>query len=219
MKKILVLLSLLISCAAWANAKDVLQERLAKADSFYARFEQTVNTIDHQLIQEKEGEFWLKRPNLFYWTSYEPGSTTFISDGIDIWMHTKQLKVMPLEQAVENRLFDNHLLLLITDPRSHVWQDYQVKREQNHFTLQPLDKSQQSYKISVLPTGMITDFTIIEKNGQQSIYELYYQALGGLDNRNFHISVFVDGESYDIPVKYIDSITLSGDEEIDPDFN
>ena len=217
MKKILVLLSLLISCAAWANAKDVLQERLAKADSFYARFEQTVNTTDHQLIQEKEGVFWLKRPNLFYWTSYEPGSTTFISDGIDIWMHTvspEQLKVMPLEQAVDNRL-----LLLITDPKSHVWQDYQVKREQNHFTLQPLDKSQQSYKISVLPTGMITDFTIIEKNGQQSIYELYYQALGGLDNRNFHISVFVDGESYDIPVKYIDSITLSGDEEIDPDFN
>ena len=217
MKKILVLLSLLISCAAWADAKDVLQERLAKVDSFYAHFKQTVNTTDYQLIQEKEGEFWLKRPNLFYWTTYEPGSTTFISDGIDIWMYTaspEQLKVMPLEQAVDNRL-----LLLITDPKSHVWQDYQVKREQNHFTLQPLDKSQQSYKISVLPTGMITDFTIIEKNGQQSIYELYYQALGGLDNRNFHISVFVDGESYDIPVKYIDSITLSGDEEIDPDFN
>ena len=217
MKKILVLLSLLISCSAWADAKDDLQERLAKADSFYARFEQTVNTIDHQLIQEKEGEFWLKRPNLFYWTSYEPDSTTFISDGIDIWMYTaspEQLKVMPLEQAVDNRL-----LLLITDPKSHVWQDYQVKREQNHFTLQPLNKSQQSFKISVLPTGMIADYTIIEKNGQQSIYELSHQTLGGLDNRNFHISVSVDGESYDIPVKYIDNITLSGDEEIDPDFN
>ena len=217
MKKILVLLSLLISCSAWADAKDVLQERLAKVDSFYAHFKQTVNTTNHQLIQEKEGEFWLKRPNLFYWTTYEPGSTTFISDGIDIWMYTaspEQLKVMPLEQAVDNRL-----LLLITDPKSHVWQDYQVKREQNHFTLQPLNKSQQSFKISVLPTGMIADYTIIEKNGQQSIYELSHQTLGGLDNRNFHISVSVDGESYDIPVKYIDNITLSGDEEIDPDFN
>ena len=217
MKKILVLLSLLISCSAWADAKDVLQERLAKVDSFYAHFKQKINTTDHQLIQEKEGEFWLKRPNLFYWTTYEPGSTTFISDGIDIWMYTaspEQLKVMPLEQAVDNRL-----LLLITDPKSHVWQDYQVKREQNHFTLQPLNKSQQSFKISVLPTGMIADYTIIEKNGQQSIYELSHQTLGGLDNRNFHISVSVDGESYDIPVKYIDNITLSGDEEIDPDFN
>ena len=217
MKKILVLLSLLISCSAWADAKDVLQERLAKVDSFYAHFKQTVNTTDYQLIQEKEGEFWLKRPNLFYWTTYEPGSTTFISDGIDIWMYTaspEQLKVMPLEQAVDNRL-----LLLITDPKSHVWQDYQVKREQNHFTLQPLDKSQQSFKINVLPTGMIADFTIIEKNGQQSIYELSHQTLGGLNNRHFHISVFVDGKSYDIPIKYIDSITLSGDEEIDPDFN
>ena len=217
MKKILVLLSLLISCAAWADAKDVLQERLAKVDSFYAHFKQTVNTTNHQLIQEKEGEFWLKRPNLFYWTTYEPGSTTFISDGIDIWMYTaspEQLKVMPLEQAVDNRL-----LLLITDPKSHVWQDYQVKREQNHFTLQPLNKSQQSFKISVLPTGMIADYTIIEKNGQQSIYELSHQTLGGLDNRHFHISVLVDGKSYDIPIKYIDSFTLSGDEEIDPDFN
>ena len=217
MKKILVLMSLLISCAAWADAKDVLQKRLAKVDSFYAHFKQTVNTTDYQLIQEKEGEFWLKRPNLFYWTTYEPSSTTFISDGIDIWMYTaspEQLKVMPLEQAVDNRL-----LLLITDPKSHVWQDYQVKREQNHFTLQPVDKSQQSFKINVLPTGMIADFTIIEKNGQQNIYELSHQTLGGLNNRHFHISVLVDGKSYDIPIKYIDSFTLSGDEEIDPDFN
>ena len=126
----------------------------------------------------------------------------------------EQLKVMPLEQAVDNRL-----LLLITDPKSHVWQDYQVKREQNHFTLQPVDKSQQSFKINVLPTGMIADFTIIEKNGQQNIYELSHQTLGGLNNRHFHISVLVDGKSYDIPIKYIDSFTLSGDEEIDPDFN
>ena len=186
MKKILVLLSLLISCAAWADAKDVLQERLAKVDSFYAHFKQTVNTTNHQLIQEKEGEFWLKRPNLFYWTTYEPGSTTFISDGIDIWMYTaspEQLKVMPLEQAVDNRL-----LLLITDPKSHVWQDYQVKREQNHFTLRPVDKSQQSYKISVLPTGMIADFTIIEEDGQQSIYELSHQKQGGIGNHHFHFT-------------------------------
>ena len=155
MKKILVLLSLLISCAAWADAKDVLQERLAKVDGFY-------------------------------WTSYELGSTTFISDGIDIWMYTaspEQLKVMPLEQAVDNRL-----LLLITDPKSHVWQDYQVKREQNHFTLQPVDKSQQSYKISVLPTGMIADFTIIEEDGQQSIYELSHQKQGGIGNHHFHFT-------------------------------
>ncbi|PWV64038.1 outer membrane lipoprotein carrier protein, partial [Frischella perrara] len=153
MKKILVLLSLLISCSAWADAKDVLQERLAKVDGFYAQFKQTVNTADHQLIQEGKGELWVKRPNLFNWQINEPDNTSIISDGIDIWIYTpavEQLTVMSLAQAVDNRL-----LLLITDPKSHVWQDYQVKREQNHFTLQPLDKSQQSYKISVLPTGMI----------------------------------------------------------------
>ena len=186
MKKILVLLSLLISCSAWADAKDVLQERLAKVDGFYAQFKQTVNTADHQLIQEGKGELWVKRPNLFNWQINEPDNTSIISDGIDIWIYTpavEQLTVMSLAQAVDNRL-----LLLITDPKSHVWQDYQVKREQNHFTLQPVDKSQQSYKISVLPTGMIADFTIIEEDGQQSVYELSHQKQGGIGNQHFHFT-------------------------------
>jgi len=179
-------MSLLISCAAWADAKDVLQKRLAKVDSFYAHFKQTVNTADRQLIQEGKGELWVKRPNLFNWQINEPDNTSIISDGIDIWIYTpavEQLTVMSLAQAVDNRL-----LLLITDPKSHVWQDYQVKREQNHFTLQPVDKSQQSYKISVLPTGMIADFTIIEEDGQQSIYELSHQKQGGIGNHHFHFT-------------------------------
>ena len=38
MKKFLMLIGLLTTASAWAGDKEVLQERLAKIDGFYARF-------------------------------------------------------------------------------------------------------------------------------------------------------------------------------------
>ncbi|MBC9130159.1 outer membrane lipoprotein chaperone LolA [Frischella sp. Ac48] len=183
MKRILVLLCVFISCSVWADAKDLLKERLAKVDSFYAQFKQTVTTADQQLIQEGQGELWVKRPNLFNWQINEPDETSIISDGLDFWMYTpavEQLTIMSFKQATDNRL-----LMLITDSNSPVWQDYRVERKQNQFTLLPTDNSQKSYMISVLPTGMIADFAIIEEDGQKSVYELSHQTLGPIDNQRF----------------------------------
>lgn len=187
MKKILLLLCLFISCSVFADAKDTLKERLAKIDGFYSQFTQVVSTADNQLIQEGNGEFWLNRPNYFNWQLNQPDKTTIVSDGKDIWIYmpeVEQVTVMSLKQAVDNRL-----LLLITDSKSEVWQDYQVEQNEDSFTLKPINATQQSYIIRVLATGIIVDFTIVEEDGQQSFYQLSHQKLGQIDSKKFIFTV------------------------------
>lgn len=186
-KKIVFILSLFVAFSVFADAKEVLQQRLDKVQGFYAKFSQVVKTADNQLIQEGKGELWLKRPNYFNWTMTEPDETVIISDSKDLWLYmpmVEQVTVMPLNQAVDNRL-----LLLITDSQSAVWHDYQVERKQNTFTLKPTDNSNGYFILSVLPTGMIADFTIVEGDGQHSDYQLSHQTLGKVDMQHFKFTI------------------------------
>jgi len=154
----------------------VLQERLAKIDGFYARFSQDVKTADKQPVQQGKGDLWVTRPYYFNWTLTEPDETSIISDGTNMWVYTpavEQVSVMSLKKAVDNRL-----MLLITDSHNPIWNAYHVTRKQDSFTLKPTDGSNQDFIISVLPTGMISNFTIIEEDGQRSFYDLSRQSLG-----------------------------------------
>ena len=176
MKKFLMLIGLLTSLSAWAGDKEVLQERLAKIDGFYARFSQDVKTADKQPVQQGKGDLWVTRPYYFNWTMTEPDETSIISDGTNMWVYTpavEQVSVMSLKKAVDNRL-----MLLITDSHNPIWNAYHVTRKQDSFTLKPTDGSNQDFIISVLPTGMISNFTIIEEDGQRSFYDLSRQSLG-----------------------------------------
>lgn len=176
MKKFLLFLSFFTCMSVWASDKEVLQQRLDKIDGFYARFSQEVKTADNQLVQEGRGDFWVTRPYYFNWTMNEPDKTSIISDGKNMWVYTpavEQVSVMSLEKVVDNRL-----MLLITDSHNPIWNTYTVTRKQDSFTLKPTDGSNQDYVISVLPTGMISNFTIIEEDGQRSFYDLSKQTLG-----------------------------------------
>jgi len=186
-KKLILVLGLLVSCSVWADAKEVLQQRLDKVDGFSARFTQTVTTAEKQLIQQGKGELWVNRPNYFNWTMTEPDETVILSDNQNLWIYmpmVEQVTVMSLKQAVDNRL-----LLLITDSHNAVWNEYQVARQQNTFTLTPNDNAAQHFVISVLPTGMIADFTIVEGDGQRSQYELSHQSLGKVDMKHFKFTI------------------------------
>ncbi|MCO6548321.1 MAG: outer membrane lipoprotein chaperone LolA [Gilliamella sp.] len=176
MKKFLILIGALVSLYAWAGDKEVLQQRLDKIDGFYARFSQDVKTADNQQVQEGKGDLWVSRPYYFNWTMNEPDETSIISDGKNMWVYTpavQQVSVMDLKKAIDNRL-----MLLITDSQNPIWNVYNVTRKQDSFTLKPTDGSNQYFIISVLPTGMISNFTIIEEDGQRSFYDLSRQTLG-----------------------------------------
>lgn len=186
MKQFLVLMGLLVSVSAWAGDKEVLQQRLDKVEGFYARFSQNVKTADNQLVQEGKGDLWVTRPYYFNWKMTEPDETTVISDGKNMWIYTpavEQVTVMNLKKAVDNRL-----MLLITDSHNPIWDSYDVSRKQDSFTLKPNDDSNQNFIISVLPNGMISNFTIIEEDGQRSFYDLSRQKLGKVTLSQFQFT-------------------------------
>ncbi len=183
MKKLLLLVGLFTSLFAFAGDKEVLKQRLDKIDGFYARFSQDVKTADNQPVQQGQGDLWVTRPYYFNWTMNEPDVTSIISDGKTMWVYTpavEQVTIMDLKKAVDNRL-----LLLITDSQNPIWDVYTVTRKQDSFTLKPTDGTNQDFEISVLPTGMIANFTIIEEDGQRSFYDLSHQQLGKVELSKF----------------------------------
>ncbi|MDF7670167.1 outer membrane lipoprotein chaperone LolA [Orbaceae bacterium ESL0721] len=185
-KNFLFIVGLLVSFSAFAGNKEILQQRLDKIEGFSAQFSQKVTTADKQLVQQGEGDIWVMRPYYFNWTMSEPDVTEIISDGKNMWIYTpavEQVTIMDLNKAVDNRL-----LLLITDSQSPIWNLYNVTRVGNAFTLTPTDDSSQDFIISVLPTGMIANFTIIDKDGQRSFYDLSHQKLGRVDMQKFQFT-------------------------------
>ncbi|MDF7667324.1 outer membrane lipoprotein chaperone LolA [Orbaceae bacterium ESL0727] len=186
MKSFLFIVGLFACFAVSAGDKELLQQRLDKIDGFYARFSQDVKTADNQPVQQGKGDLWVTRPNYFNWTMNEPDVTSIISDGKNMWVYTpavEQVSIMSLNKAVDNRL-----LLLITDSHSPIWAAYNVSRKQDAFTLKPTDGSNQDFIISVLPTGMIANFTIIDEDGQRSFYDLSHQELGKVDLQKFQFT-------------------------------
>ncbi|KLU19585.1 lipoprotein chaperone, partial [Proteus mirabilis] len=70
MKKVLFAvcaMTLISSQAAWADARQDLQQRLNKVNSFQANFSQTVTSNEGSLIQKGEGNLKVQRPDLFNW--------------------------------------------------------------------------------------------------------------------------------------------------------
>ncbi|WP_085248401.1 outer membrane lipoprotein chaperone LolA [Gilliamella mensalis] len=183
MNKCLLLIGLLVSLSVWAGDKEVLQQRLDKIEGFYARFSQNVKTADNQVVQDGKGDLWVSRPYYFNWTMNEPDETSIISDGKNMWVYmpaVEQVSVMDLKKAIDNRL-----MLLITDSHNPIWNAYNVTRKQDSFALKATDGSNQDFVISVLPTGMISNFTIVEEDGQRSFYELSHQVLGKVELNKF----------------------------------
>lgn len=186
-KWIIATLILCLSAVSWADDKQLLQARLDKIQGFYAQFSQKVTNDDGGLIQDGAGEIWVNRPHFFNWTMNEPDETVIISNGQTVWFYTplvEQVTVMDFSQVV-----DNNLLLLITNSYSDTWNDYQVQRQQNNFILTPIQPMQQRYTITVLPTGMIANFAIIDTDGQRSYYELSHQTLGNVDTQKFEFVI------------------------------
>lgn len=189
MKKLLLTVCLFtfFNGAVWADAKDLLQSRLTKVDGFYAKFTQIVKTADNQLVQEGNGELWVNRPYYFNWQIEQPDEMSIISDGKTVWMYTPMVEQVTATWLKD--VADNRLLLLITDSQNKVWDNYNVTRKDNQFTLTPTDHSGQNFIISALPTGMIADFTIIEEDGQFSFYELSKQKLGSVEQHRFRFTM------------------------------
>lgn len=141
LKNLLLFSTLLInSTSAFSeslNAKDELKVKLAQLTTYQANFTQTVIDIENTLLQEATGRIVLQQPNNLYWELFEPNESVLLADGDNIW------NVDPfLEQVVvyaADTTLENNPLILLTNPDSSQWQEFEVTQSNNQFVITPLE--------------------------------------------------------------------------------
>ncbi|MDD1781241.1 outer membrane lipoprotein chaperone LolA [Enterovibrio sp. ZSDZ35] len=170
MKKMLLSL-LLVAPAVFASPQQELNTRLAKLNSFTAEFDQVVTSPEGDVISEGEGTLAMKRPNLFNWETVTPDENILISDGKTLWYYSpfiEQVTAMWLDDATSQTPF---VLLTRNDPKD--WNNYDVEQNGNTFTLSPKQASNLGeFVVSVEPNGRITQFSVVEQDGQTSKFAL-----------------------------------------------
>ncbi|WP_028022776.1 outer membrane lipoprotein chaperone LolA [Enterovibrio calviensis] len=171
MKKMMLMSLLLVAPAVFATPQQELNTRLAKLNSFTANFEQIVTSPDGEVISEGEGTLAMKRPNLFNWETVMPDENVLVSDGKTLWYYSpfiEQVTAMWLEDATSQTPF---VLLTRNDPKD--WGNYNVKQDGNTFVLSPKQTGNLGeFVVDVQPDGRISQFAVVEQDGQTSRFAL-----------------------------------------------
>jgi outer membrane lipoprotein carrier protein len=135
-RNFLLFCTLIFSYNAMAETIDAslhLKQKLANLQSFEANFIQKVSDIDNQLLQEADGNIALKQPNKLYWELNEPNENVLIADGLSLWHidpFVEQVVALQQDLAIEN-----NPLILLTDPSSEAWHNFEVSEQDNVFTV------------------------------------------------------------------------------------
>ncbi|MFT6990575.1 MAG: outer membrane lipoprotein carrier protein [Paraglaciecola sp.] len=132
---IAILLNSTLTSATEMDAKQQLQVKLAMLATYQANFTQTVVDIENTLLQQATGRIVLQQPNNLYWELFEPNESVLLADGDNIW------NVDPfLEQVVAyaaDAALENNPLILLTNPQSSQWQEFEVSQLDNQFIITP----------------------------------------------------------------------------------
>ncbi|WP_017446271.1 outer membrane lipoprotein chaperone LolA [Gayadomonas joobiniege] len=139
MKFIVVLFSLLFvlpvaaqnsqqdSSASSAQAvSEQLANKLAALQGFSATFSQQVVDSENSVVQQGSGQLDIVQPNKFRWHLEQPDESLLLSDGRYVWFYdpfVEQASVYDYDYM----LSANPILLLL-QPASQAWQNYQVKK-------------------------------------------------------------------------------------------
>ena len=132
---IMVLLNSTFVICADMDAKQQLKVKLALLATYQANFTQTVVDIENTILQQATGRLVLQQPNNLYWELFEPNENVLLADGANIW------NIDPfLEQVVvygANAALENNPLILLTNPDSIKWQEFDVSQADNQFIITP----------------------------------------------------------------------------------
>ncbi|MGP1924617.1 MAG: outer membrane lipoprotein chaperone LolA [Arsenophonus sp. NEOnobi-MAG3] len=188
MKRLIMLGLLAISfhiSQVLADSATELQMRLNKINSFHASFTQKATSIDGDLIQQGEGQLWIKRPNLFNWHLVSPDESCLVSDGINLWFYNpfiEQVIVTLLSQATTDTPF---MLIIRNDLQD--WKRYQISQNGNNFLLKTTQNKRnlKHFSITIQPDGTIQEFAAVEQDGHMSSYQLKGQQNSHLDDNKF----------------------------------
>ena len=117
------------------DAKQQLKVKLAMLATYQANFTQTVVDIENTLLQQATGRIVLQQPNNLYWELFEPNESVLLADGDNIWNvdpFLEQVQVFAADTTLEN-----NPLILLTNPDSSKWQEFEVSQSDSQFIITP----------------------------------------------------------------------------------
>ncbi|MDP8163092.1 outer membrane lipoprotein chaperone LolA [Pasteurella skyensis] len=190
--KTLVCVSIVFfSSAVFANSQAVveLQKRLGLVSQYKTDFVQTVRSMKGKVIQEGEGIFRVKRPNLFRMEQKKPQESLVISDGETLWFYDPfvyQVTANWTDDIVNNTPF-----VLLTSNKKDYWNQYDVTQDSDTFVLKPKAKNSniQQFDIRINSHGLLKGFSTIEKNGHSNLYILRNISTAEIDPNLFNFVI------------------------------
>ena len=91
LKRLLVVVLLVGSCAAFAAGTDALKSFLSQTTTATARFAQMVLDRNMKMLQQATGTMQFSRPGKFRWEYEKPYEQTIVGDGSRLWIYDKDL--------------------------------------------------------------------------------------------------------------------------------
>ena len=191
----IVLLNSTFVLATDLDAKQQLKVKLVKLLTYQANFTQTVIDIENTLLQEASGRLVLQQPDKFFWELFEPNESVLLADGDNIW------NIDPfLEQVVVNGAdvaLENNPLILLTNPASSQWQEFEVSQSDNQFIITPreLNGGIESLRL------VFNNDTLVElesQDGQQQKSLLLFSEIQQNHSLPADTFIFVRPEGYEL---------------------
>ena len=177
------------------NAKQQLKVKLALLASYQANFTQTVVDIENTILQQATGKLVLQQPNNLYWELFEPNESVLLADGTNIW------NVDPfLEQVVvygANAALENNPLILLTNPDSNKWQEFEVSQIDNQFTITPIVLNGGIESLRLVFNGDLL-ISLESQDGQQQKSVLTFSKIKQNNALPTDIFTFVLPEGYEL---------------------
>jgi len=151
------------------SAKQRLMTKLAQLAFFSADYSQKIISAQGEVLLEGTGNLAISKPNLINWKTIAPDETLLISDGNTLWSYDPFI-----EQATAYSLaksINNTPILLLTSDEPALWQQYQVKEEQQHFIVTPINKNGQIKQLTLRfsdESVRLSEFSFQDATGQVS---------------------------------------------------
>lgn len=170
------------------QAKQDLKDMLSKLSAFSAKFRQELSDGNGGLIADGSGELYLKRPHSFIMYTDSPDVTVLYTKDKDIYFYDEVVNQVSIFSTTA--ISSNPMMLLSGNDES-VWNDYNVTRDGDRFTLTPVSGSDiQSLTISFVPEAkskgsvqLLESLTLRMDDGNTNFYLFTKQSANAADEK------------------------------------
>lgn len=146
--------------------------------TMHAFFTQTSYDDSGEVLDEAQGQLWLKKPNKLYWQSdSDQGQQRVVSDGRTLWQYDVELAQVMKQRF--DQLAANNPLAILTEPFSAIHKHYLLQGKQVigpdtwMVTLVPKDLSGQVDHVDVrYQNKMVSMITVYDRFGGRVVLSL-----------------------------------------------